>query len=139
MQGAGVEARIALGWLADRTGTPSRNLVVQALVASGTAIAFALLPGVAPLWWVYLLSGTVGFVAASWNGIYMAEVARLVPPTQVAATAGSNIFAFIGYLAGPALFALLVSLTGDWTAALLAAAGQLGVIALGVILRLRLS
>jgi MFS family permease len=138
MQGAGVVARIALGWLADRTGRPSRNLLVQAGVASLAALGFAVMPPGTPPALVYTMAGVVGFLAASWNGIYMAEVARLVRPAHVAAaTSGSTLFTFFGYLAGPALFALLVSLTGSWSFAFLSAAGQLGAIGLLVTLALR--
>ncbi len=138
MQGAGVVARIVLGWLADRTGQPSLNLLVQAGVACLAGIAFALMPGDAAPWLIYTLSGTAGFVAASWNGIYMSEVARLVQPAQVAAaTSGSTLFTFLGYLAAPVFFALMVSLTGSWRLAFLLAAGQLGVVGLGAALLLR--
>ena len=138
MQGAGVVARILLGWLADRTGQPSLNLLVQAGVACAAGIAFALMPDDAAPWLIYTLSGLAGFVAASWNGIYMSEVARLVQPAQVAAaTSGSTLFTFLGYLAAPVFFALMVSLTGSWTLAFLVAAGQLGVVGLGAARRLR--
>lgn len=138
MQGAGVVARIVLGWLADRTGQPSLNLLVQAGVACAAGIAFALMPAGAPLLLIYALSALAGFVGASWNGIYMSEVARLVPPRDVAAaTSGSTLFTFLGYLAAPALFALVVSLTGSWTLAFLVAAGQLGVVGLGAAVMLR--
>lgn len=138
MQGAGVVARIVLGWLADRTGQPSLNLLVQAGVACAAGIAFALMPAGAPLGVIYALSALAGFVGASWNGIYMSEVARLVSPRDVAAaTSGSTLFTFLGYLAAPALFALIVSLTGSWTLAFLVAAGQLGVVGLGAAVMLR--
>jgi MFS family permease len=138
MQGAGVVARIALGWLADRTGQPSHNLLVQSLVASAAGLGFALMPAAAPLAVVYAMSAAIGFLAASWNGIYMSEVARLVRPQEVAAaTSGSTLFTFLGYLAAPALFALLVSLTGSWTLAFLVAAGQLGLVGLWAMVALR--
>jgi MFS family permease len=138
MQAAGVFARILLGWLADRTGTPTRNLLVQAFAASSAAAAFAALPADAPLLLTYALAALAGFVAASWNGIYMAEVARLVRPTEVAqATAGSALFTFVGYLAGPAAFALLVSASGSWRLAFLATALQLALVALLVLVPLR--
>ena len=79
MQGAGVFARIFLGWLADRTGRAALNLTVQAYVAAVLVVAFGCLPDAAPLPLVAVLAGAVGFVGASWNGIVMAEVARLAP------------------------------------------------------------
>ena len=138
MQAAGVVARIVLGWLADRTGQPTRNLLVQAVVASLCALAFGAMPPGTSLAVVSLMAGAAGFLAASWNGIYMAEVARLVRAGDVAAaTSGSTLFTFVGYLAGPAGFALLVSWTGGWTLPFTLVAAQLGVVALLVLRPLR--
>ena len=109
LQAAGVVARVFLGWLADRTGTPARNLTVQAYVAGLTMWLYAYLPLDLPLGWVAAAAAVTGFFSASWNGIYMAEVARLAPAARVAdATSGSTLFTFMGYVAGPSLFAFAV-------------------------------
>ena len=56
----------------------------------------------------------------------MAEIARLAPPDKVAvATSGSTLFVFVGYVAGPALFSVLVTLTGGWLVPFLFTAAQL--------------
>jgi MFS family permease len=115
MQLAGVVARILLGWVADRTGNALANLVLQGLIAGASILALALLPAEAGFWPLALICVLTGFFGASWNGISLAEVARLAPPGKVAdATAGSTIFIFLGYVAGPSIFATLVSLTGSW-------------------------
>ena len=115
MQLAGVVARILLGWVADRTGNALANLVVQGLIAGASILALALLSAEAGFWPLALTCVLTGFFGASWNGISLAEVARLAPPGKVAdATAGSTIFVFLGYVAGPSIFATLVSLTGSW-------------------------
>ncbi|WP_137125756.1 MFS transporter [Roseomonas sp. HF4] len=44
MQGAGVVARIALGWLADRTGRPSVNLLAQGAAAAAAVLLLRTLP-----------------------------------------------------------------------------------------------
>lgn len=130
MQGAGVFARVFLGWLADRTGSAALNLTAQAYVAAVLVAAFGYLPDVVSLPMVAALAGAVGFVAASWNGIVMAEVARLAPLEKVAvATSGSTVLIFLGYVAGPAVFSLLVTVTGSWRLAFLLTAGQLAVFA----------
>ncbi|HEY8611816.1 MAG TPA: MFS transporter [Roseomonas sp.] len=138
MQVAGVVARIVLGWLADRTGQPVRNLLLQAGAAACCTLAFAWMPDTASLTLINLLAAAVGFLAASWNGIYLAEVARLVPPAQVAAaTAGSTLFTFLGYLVAPALFTLVVALSGSWVLPLTMVAAQLAFVALLVSVSLR--
>lgn len=135
MQAGGAVARIGLGWLADRTGRPSLALVLQALVAALLVVLLTLLPLDVPFWMLLVVSTLTGAVAASWNGVYNAEVARLVPPERVIeATAGSSTLCFLGYVLAPAAFAVLVALFGGWTLPLLLAAGQLGVVALVVFL-----
>ena len=130
MQGAGVFARIFLGWLADRTRRAALNLTVQAYVAAVLVAVFAYLPPGVPLPLVALLAGAVGFVGASWNGIVMAEVARLAPLDKVAvATSGSTLFIFLGYVAGPAAFSGVVTMTGSWRLAFLLTAAQVTVFA----------
>jgi MFS family permease len=131
MQGSGVVARIVLGWLADRTGRPVVNLLVQGLVASGAVLLLAAMPAAPSLALAATLAGLAGFVAASWNGVYMAEVARLSPRDRVSdATSGSTLLTFLGYVAGPALFGLLVTLSGSWLVPMVAVAAQLAVVTL---------
>lgn len=138
MQVAGVVARILLGWLADRTGHATLNLLAQAFVASAAVLTLALLPQDASASLVIALCAASGFLAASWNGISMAEVARVSPPDRVGeVTAGTTLFIFLGYTIAPSAFALLVSLSGGWTVPMVATAVQLGVVAALVSLALR--
>ncbi len=129
LQGAGVFARIFLGFLADRTGRPAVNLTVQAFIAAGFTVAYAFLPAHPALPLAAGVALLAGFFACSWNGIYMAEVARLAPPGRVAdAASGSTLLVFLGYVAGPSLFAAAVPVWG-WHLPFAVAAGQLVVMA----------
>lgn len=130
LQAAGVFARIALGWLADRTGRPSVNLIVQGFLAAGALALFANLPAGAGTGAITAAAALAGFFGASWNGIYLAEVARLVPRAEVSeATSGSTVFTFLGYVFGPALFTLLVRHSGGWALPMDAIAIQLALVA----------
>ncbi len=130
MQGAGVVARVVLGWLADRTGAPAVNLTVQAGLAAGAVLVLAVLPAGSSLGVVAGVCGLCGFLAASWNGIYLAEVVRLSAANQVTeATAGSSVFTFLGYMAGPTIFSGIVTVSGSWRGAFVAMAGLLAVMA----------
>lgn len=130
LQFAGVFARIFLGWLADRTGRPAHNLTAQAFVAALLVTGYSLLPEHPPVLLAAVLAAATGFFAASWNGIYMAEIARLSPPDKVTeATASSAVVTFLGYVSGPSIFSVLVTLTGSYAIPLRAAAGQLAVMA----------
>jgi MFS family permease len=138
MQFAGVVARILLGWVADRTGNALANLVAQGFAAGSAILALALLPADAGFWPLALICVLTGFFGASWNGISLAEVARLAPPGKVAdATAGSTTFIFLGYVAGPSIFATLVSLTGSWALPQILTAAQLLLVSALVGLTLR--
>ncbi|WP_338661959.1 MFS transporter [Pararoseomonas sp. SCSIO 73927] len=137
MQGGGILARIVLGWVADRMANGPMNLVGQGLGAAALVALFVLLPpmGFLP---TLLLGALAGSLAASWNGIYQSEVARLAPPGRIAeATAGSSTLSFLGYLVPPAIFAALVSATGSWLLPQLLSAGQVVLVALLVLPRLR--
>jgi MFS family permease len=65
----------------------------------------------------------------------MAEIAGLAPPKRIAdATSGSTLVVFLGYVAGPSLFAAAVPYWG-WHVPYAIAAGQLclmGVIQAGL-------
>ena len=130
LQSAGVFARVLLGWFADRTGRPAHNLTAQAYIAAVAVNAYAWMPArPAPFAGVAAIATACGFLGASWNGIYMAEIARLSPLDQISdATAGSGMFTFMGYVAGPTLFAAAVPMFG-WQLPYAIAGAQLAVMA----------
>ena len=129
LQAAGVFARVFLGWFADRTGRPAHNLTGQAYIGAACLVMYAFMP-VTSLALAATLATVAGFFCASWNGIYMAEVARLAPADRVAdATSSSTLFTFLGYVAGPSLFAAAVPFVG-WQWPYVAAGAQLAVMAM---------
>jgi MFS family permease len=120
----GVFGRVAMGWVADRLGSGIRALVLLAFGSAAMTLAVA---AIAPAWPFALMAAVAalsGLAVASWNGVYMSEVAHAVPPAQVGdATSGSTFFTFVGYVVGPSVFALIVGIVGSygWTYALIAA------------------
>jgi MFS family permease len=121
-----IAARLALGWVADRVA-PAR-----VLAGLGIAMAAACLSGLAlgpatPPVLVHLVAGVFGFAAFGWNGICLAETARLAPPGQVAAaTSGTMTMIYGGACLGPALFGAALAAGGPeagaaWGLAILAA------------------
>jgi MFS family permease len=105
-------ARMLWGWAADRF-PPPYVLAGLGIGMSGSAACAALLgPG-----WHYAgvvaLAVAFGSTATSWQGVYLAEVARHAPRESVAdATAGSMSITFFCALIGPGLFSALHALTG---------------------------
>ena len=114
MQFSGTFARVLMGWVADRIGG-ARALVALAAASSLMVLAVAAIAPGWPLWAVTLVGLVVGTTSTSWNGVYLAEVARLAPQGRVGdATAGSTILTFGGYLVAPIVFALAVPVVGSY-------------------------
>jgi MFS family permease len=129
MQLAGVVGRLVLGWAADRVGDAVRSLVVHGLVAAMLSALWVLAAPGASWPVVLLLAALAGFTAASWNGIFLAEVARVAPPERVAeASSGAILLCFLGYLVAPSAFALVVGAVGSWTLPFLVACGLLAAV-----------
>jgi len=123
MQTTGVIGRILLGWLSDRLGSGRKVLVGVALASSLTSLALALASPAWPYWALLVLAGVAGVTVSSWNGVQIAEVARLAAPGRVAETSsGATMVIFIGYVVGPAGFAGLVAATGRFDVGYAAAA-----------------
>ncbi len=138
MATAGVLGRLVIGWFASASGKP--RLVLAALGLSGFLVALvaASFSAAWPVWALLLASGLAGVAAASWNGIYLGEIARAAPEREVGqATAGSTFFVFIGYAVGPAVFGALVTLTGGYAAPYVLSG--LGVLVAGITLARRLA
>ena len=121
MQGAGVVARVGWGWVSDRW-IPARPLL--AMLGAGTiasTLAAAAFSGAWPFAGLVAVCAALGLTAVGWNGIHLAEVARVVPIEKVgAATGGVLMFTFVGIVVGPSSFAAIVAMTGSHAAALIA-------------------
>jgi hypothetical protein len=74
----------------------------------------------------FVVAALFGLTASGWNGVFVAEVARLAPPDRIGETTGAVLTAsYAGLLAGPALISIL-----DRVASLGAAFAALGGLAL---------
>lgn len=106
-QAAGFAGRLLWGWLADRLGDGNGVMLAIAAIMLLAALATALVTPAWPLAAVYALFLVFGGTAIGWNGVFMAEIARLAPGDEVGnATAGALVPTFGGVLFGPSLFAL---------------------------------
>ncbi len=113
MQAASIIGRPLLGWLADRFGSPRRLLGLIGLGSGVTSLAMAF---VGPSWSYAsfcALAAVGGICVSSWNGVQLSEIARACPAHLVReASAGATLIIFLGYVAAPSVFALLLTLTG---------------------------
>jgi len=118
-------ARVALGWAADRLGA-LRMLRFLGLAMAVACLAGATIGPAMPVPVAFVVAAMFGFAAFSWNGVMLAEAARVAPPGRVAAaTAGAMLMVYAGAMTGPALFGAIFALLGDPAAGflLLAAIG----------------
>lgn len=123
MQASGVFGRVLLGWVSDRLGSGLATLRMVAITSAATSAALALTSPGWSLWAVALLAGVGGVTVSSWNGVQIAEVARLAPRDLVGETAaGSTVLIFLGYVLGPSAFAGFVAATGRFDLAFAAVA-----------------
>ena len=118
LQFAGAVARVILGWVSDQW-IPARRLLAGKGVAMAVAglVAARLDPSWSPQT-VFAMAALVGFTAAGWPGVTLAEIVRSVPPERVGiATGGTVAFSFLGVAVGPALFSTIVTASGSYALA----------------------
>ncbi|HEY5291994.1 MAG TPA: MFS transporter [Burkholderiales bacterium] len=117
---AGIVGRILWGAVADRWLSPRRMLGMLGVMMAFAGVGVAGFSADWPLPAVILVSALFGASAVGWNGVYLAEVARLAPPGQVGAiTGGTQFFTFIGALVAPPVFGFAVGLGGGYGTAYL--------------------
>jgi len=120
---AGALGRVAWGAVADHAFKPRAVLAALGLVMASCAVALA---SITPDWSrsaVLAVCVLYGATAVGWNGVFLAEVARLAPEGRVAVlTGGTQFFTFAGVLIGPPFFGAIVSVTGSYGSGFAAAA-----------------
>lgn len=129
VQVAGVGGRVLWGWVADRVGNGQIVLACLALVMAAAAAVTGMLSPEWPPAAVLTVLLIFGVSAIGWNGVYLAEVARMAPIEQVSRITGASLFfTFAGVLVGPTAFTLLYGRIGSYTTtyALLAALALTG-------------
>ena len=135
MQGAGLVGRLLWGWIAQRPGlSTGRLLGALGLLMAASGLPLFLWPATPPAWVLGTLLALVGLSASGWNGVMMAEVARIAGPARAGAVTGAVLlFGYSGLALAPIAFAALGARTGTGFsyAVLLVAAGLLG----GVLLK----
>jgi len=122
---AGIVGRIVWGVVADRLIKPRTLLGLLGCAMSLAAFAVAAITSSWPLALVFAVSVVYGGTAVGWNGVYLAEVARIAPPGQAAAATGASLaMTYFGVVALPLMFWAIVHFTGSYAVAF-AAVGAL--------------
>ena len=117
LQIAGVTGRLWWGWLADRIRDGNAALLMIALLSVVFALATSALTAQSPHVWVYALMALFSFAAVGWNGVFMAEIARIAPVDATSkATGAVLVVSFAGILVGPPAFTATHAVLGSYTA-----------------------
>ncbi len=110
-QGGGLVGRLTWGVVAMRIGSAGKVLVGLGLAMSVCAVLLALTRPDWPLPVMGLVAFLLGLTASGWNGVFLAEVARLAPEGRVAEATGAVLMAsYTGLLIGPAVVATLAGI-----------------------------
>lgn len=115
---AGAVGRIFWGIAADRFTTPRVVLGTIGLIMTAAALATGLFTPAWPLPAIFAVCIVFGGTAVAWNGVYLAQIAKLSPPGRAGeATGGTSFITFSGIVFAPILVSTVVSTTGSYTLA----------------------
>ncbi|MDB5895490.1 MAG: hypothetical protein JWQ88_3021 [Rhodoferax sp.] len=130
MQGAGLVGRLLWGRVAQRPGVVTARLLGGlGLLIGGAGLLLFLWPGTPPAAALAVLLVLVGVSASGWNGVMMAEIARIAGPARAGAVTGAALmFGYSGLAVAPIAFAAIGTAWGTAAAyaGLLAATGAMG-------------
>lgn len=125
-QFGGLLGRIVWGAVSGRF-IPAAGL----LIALGTimTVGFVLLGGLGQslsLVSLYIVCFVVGLTVSGWNGVFLAEIARLAPRDEVGRITGASfVISGLGLVVGPLLFSAIAGATSGATAFVLCAVSTL--------------
>lgn len=115
-QGGGVVGRILWGAVADMVGNSRLVLGGLGIASACFALAVASFDSSWSFSAVIMVSAAFGITAIGWNGVYLSEIARVVPFEQVGrATGGALFVTFFGVVAAPPMFGLIATMTGSYS------------------------
>lgn len=117
-QVASVVGRVLWGVLADRV--LSRRAMLGLLgVGMGLSALAALAAGPEwPVWLLFAYASVFGATAVGWNGVFLAEIARVAPAGRTSeATGGCLFFTFLGVVVTPLAFNAVLAPGGSYATA----------------------
>jgi len=114
-QVASVIGRVLWGGLADRVLTRRAMLGLLGIgMGISALVALAASPDW-PAWLLFVYAAAFGATAVGWNGVFLAEVARVAPAGRTSeATGGCLFFTFLGVVVAPPGFNAVLALAGSY-------------------------
>ncbi len=124
---AGIAGRILWGALAENFVRAHFVLAFLCLLTTASTVATALIDSSWSVGAVAVVAILFGATAVGWNGVFLAEVARVVPKGAVSrATGAASLVAFTGAAVAPPLFGILITVIGSYAAGYFAIATATG-------------
>lgn len=112
---AGMAGRIFWGVVADRGLGAHRTLAMLTILMALACIGTAMLTADTGKFLVFAVLIIFGASAIGWNGVYLAEVARVAPPGKAGmSTGGTLAFTFLGVVFWPPIFGQIAEMTGSY-------------------------
>jgi predicted MFS family arabinose efflux permease len=128
-QAAGIGGRILWGAVSGTLLSARWLLILLGLAMAVASAAVAGFGPATPVWVLYTVAVLFGGSAIGWNGVMLAELARIAPPGLAGVATGGSIFVtFAGVVLSPALFSAILALglgyaAGFWMLGALALVG----------------
>lgn len=117
VQVGGVLGRVTWGFTADVLRDGLLTLLVVALISASLAFTLTTLPQTTPPWIVVALLVGMGATAIGWNGVFLAETARVAPSGRVSESTGALLsMSYLGIFIGPSSFTALAPMLGGYRA-----------------------
>jgi nitrate/nitrite transporter NarK len=117
-QVASIAGRVLWGLFADRLFRRRTMLGLLGLGMGLSAIATLASSPDWPRWLLFVFASIFGATAVGWNGVFLAEVARITPAARVSeATGGCLFFTFLGVVVTPPAFNAALALFTSYAAA----------------------
>jgi MFS family permease len=111
-QATSVAGRVIFGLVADWVGSTRLVLCSLAVMSSASAIAIASIGADWSTSALIVVAVASGLSVATWNGLWIAEVAALSPGRVSEATAGATFFLFGTYVVVPPVAGLVIAWFG---------------------------
>jgi predicted MFS family arabinose efflux permease len=125
---AGAGGRVLWGIVADRFVQPYHVLGGLGLTMTAAALTTGLFTPAWPVAAIFAVCVVFGGTAVAWNGVFLAQVARLAPAGRAGeVTGGTTFVTFSGVVIAPILFSAIVSTTSSYTIAFAAIAALTGI------------
>ena len=114
----GIVGRVLWAAVADYIGNARIVLGTLGIVMSLSAFVMSQVSPDWPLAAIFVLCTVFGASAIGWNGVYIAEIARIMPVDKVALATGASLaVTYLGVVVTPFLFWLLLTVTGSYAVA----------------------